>query len=94
VVAEATGRVCGVGLLRRSGELLLFYVASGHQRCGVGRSVHSALETWARTSGLCRLHLESTASARAYIESMGFRPTGAARPLFGVLRVYPYEKRL
>jgi ClpX C4-type zinc finger len=32
--------------------------------------------------------------ARPFYERLGYRPTGPAQPRFGVLHVYPYEKRL
>ncbi|MDE2271407.1 MAG: GNAT family N-acetyltransferase [Xanthomonadaceae bacterium] len=94
VVEEVDGKLRGVGVLRRDGELLLFYVAPGHWRRGLGRDIHAALETRAIEWGLPKLHLESTFAARRFYESMGYRPDGHARPLFGVLSVYPYAKRL
>lgn len=94
VVAEVDGAVRGVGLLHRSGELRLFYIAPGHQRSGLGREIHAALEALAPAWGLSRLHLQSTSVARAFYAALGYRPAGAVRPLFGVLRAYPYEKRI
>jgi GNAT superfamily N-acetyltransferase len=94
VVAEVGGRVRGVGLLRRSGELLLFYVDPGHQRSGLGRGIHAALEEQARSWGLDKLHLESTATARPFYEALGYRSAGPETSLFGVLRAYPCEKAL
>lgn len=94
VVEEVRGKVRGVGVLRRDGELLLFYVAPDHQRLGMGRRIHAELEARAIHAGLSRLHLESTLAARAFYESLGYAPVGPARPLFGVLSVYPYAKLL
>lgn len=94
VVEEVRGKVRGVGVLRRDGELLLFYVAPDHQRLGLGRKIHAELEARAIHAGLPGLHLESTLAARAFYESLGYAAAGPARRLFGVLSVYPYAKPL
>lgn len=94
VVAEVGRKVRGVGLLHSDGALLLFYISPDHQRRGLGREIHAALEDRARSLGLTRLHLQSTDRARPFYVSMGYRPAGESRALFGVLRAYPYEKML
>lgn len=94
VVAEADGRLLGVGPLHRSGELNLFYLAPGAQRQGIGKAIHFALEDKAKTWGLPKLKLDSTLWARTFYERLGYRPAGSPRPRFGVLHVYPYEKAL
>lgn len=94
VVVEADGRLSGVGLLHRGGEIQLFYLAPGAQRQGMGRAIHAALEAQARAWGLQKLHLDSTAMARPFYEALGYQATGASIPRFGVLRCYPYEKVL
>ena len=94
VVVESEGVVRGVGLLHCSGEVRLFYVSPGYQHRGLGRRIHSALESHARFLGLSKLRLESTLSACKFYEMLGYIPAGAEKSLFGVLRVYPYEKPL
>lgn len=94
VIAEANGRMQGVGLLRRSGEIVLFYLSPGAQRQGMGKAIHSVLEEKANAWGLPELKLESTALACLFYENLGYRSAGAAVPRFGVLRAYPYEKAL
>jgi GNAT superfamily N-acetyltransferase len=94
VIAESAGRVVGVGLLHRSGEINLFYLAPGVQRRGIGKAIHAALEEQARVWALRELKLDSTTLARAFYEKLGYRSTGAAEPRFGELQVYPYEKTL
>lgn len=94
VIAERDGRLCGVGLLHRSGGIRLFYIDPGHQRHGAGRAIHAALERQAHAWELPRLHLDSTADACAFYEALGYRSTGPARPRVGVLQCFPYEKRL
>jgi GNAT superfamily N-acetyltransferase len=94
VIAEANGRLSGVGLLHRDGEVRLFYLVPGAQRRGTGKAIHAALEEQARAWGIPELKLESTALARAFYERLGYRSTGPAMPRFGVLRCYPYVKSL
>ncbi len=94
VVEEVNGEVQGVGLVHRSGELRLFYVAPGHERKGLGRSIHEALVAHARLWGLPEIHLESTSVARQFYESLGYRSAGPQKPMFGVLRAYPYTKEI
>jgi GNAT superfamily N-acetyltransferase len=94
VIAEREGRLCGVGLLHRSGAIRLFYIDPGQQRHGAGRAIHAALERQAHAWKLPRLHLASTANACAFYKALGYRSTGPARPRVGVLRCFPYEKWL
>jgi len=94
VVAEIDSRLVGVGLLHRSGEIRLFYLDPGVQRQGIGRAIHRALEEHACAWGLRTLTLDSTATACAFYETIGYRSVGAARPAFGVVHTYPYEKQL
>jgi GNAT superfamily N-acetyltransferase len=94
VIAEAGREVVGVGLLHRSGEIRLCYLAPGAQRKGIGKAIYLALETQARSWGLRILKLESTVSARQFYEALGFRPAGMATPGFGISHCHPYEKRL
>lgn len=92
VVAEVASEIQGVGLVHRSGELRLFYVAPGHARQGLGRNIHAALVTQARSWGLTEIHLESTSVARQFYESLGYRSAGPQKAMFGVLQAYPYVK--
>ena len=94
VIAEAGGRLSGVGLLNRSGEIRLLYLAPNAQRQGVGKAIHLALEQKAHAWGLVALTLDSTALACPFYEKLGYRPAGAKRPRFGVLYSYPYKKVL
>lgn len=94
VVAKCKGNLCGVGLLHRSGEIRLFYIDPESQRRGAGRAIHAALEQQAHAWGLPRLHLDSTANARAFYEALGYRNVGPARLRVGVLQCFPYEKQL
>jgi GNAT superfamily N-acetyltransferase len=92
VVEEVDGVIQGVGLLHRSGEVRLFYVAPEQLRKGLGRRIHEALEIHAALWGLPELRLESTSVARRFYESLGYRAAGAEKNFFEVLRVFPYAK--
>ena len=94
VIAEGRDCLLGVALLHRSGEINLLYLAPSVQRQGIGRALHSALEEKARIWGLVKLMLDSTLLACPFYEKLGYRSMGAARPRFGVLHSYPYEKTL
>jgi GNAT superfamily N-acetyltransferase len=94
VVGEMSGGVLGVGLLNRSGEINLLYLAPNAQRQGMGKAIHAALEEKARAWGLQELKLDSTALACPFYEKLGYRSAGVARPRFGVLHSYPYTKML
>ena len=94
VVADSDNRLAGVGVLQRTGEILLFYLDPGAQRQGIGRIIHAALEAKANEWKLASLHLDSTSLARHFYEALGYRAIGAAVPRFGVLQCFPYSKRL
>jgi len=94
VVVESAGRLLGVGVLHRSGEILLFYLAPDAQRRGIGTMIHAALEKKAAQWGVTSLHLDSTALARPFYEALGYQPDGAAVTRFGVLQCFPYSKQL
>lgn len=94
IVVEAEGRVVGIGVLKRSGDVNLLFLAPEVKGRGMGRAIHDALEAQARSWGLREMTLESTELACPFYERMGYRPAGGARPLFGVLHAYPYVKTL
>ena len=89
VVAEIDSRICGGGMLRRSGDLDLCYVLPGKERLGIGSAMVRALEARARHWRLSRLQLISTVNARAFYEHLGYEFTGEdSVPGRGVLRDY------
>lgn len=94
VVAEVDGPVSGVGLVHRSGEIRLVYLAPGSQRQGLGRAIYAALEAQARTWGLRTLHLDSTLLARPFYEALGYHPAGTVTSHYCAMQCYPYEKIL
>jgi GNAT superfamily N-acetyltransferase len=72
VVAEMEAVLCGVGGIRKNGELDFCYILPGRERLGIGRSLLSALEAQAALWGLGKLHLISTLTARHFYERHGF----------------------
>lgn len=94
IVAELRERIAGVGLLHRSGEIRLFYVAPGSQRLGIGGAICTALEECGRSWKLSVLHLCSTAAARAFYEAHGFAPCGEQKHVHGTLSCFPYRKAI
>jgi GNAT superfamily N-acetyltransferase len=94
VVAEASDQTMGVGLLHRSGEIRLCYVAPGSQRQGIGRAIILELEQSAGAMELLKVTLDSTGSARPFYERLGYRTAGEPQPGFGVSLRHPYEKTL
>ena len=94
VVAEANDQIVGVGLLHRSGEIRLCYLAPGTQRKGVGKAIYLAFEERAKAWQLKTLKLESTVLGRQFYEAMGFHSAGIATPGFGISHCHPYEKQL
>ena len=94
VVVEAEGRVTGIGVLKRSGDVNLLFLAPEARGRGMGKAVHAALEAQAERWGLREMKLESTELACRFYERLGYRSAGDARTQFGVLRAYPYVKAL
>lgn len=94
VIAEIDGHVSGVGLVHRSGEIRLVYLAPGSQRQGIGRAIYAALEAQALAWGLRKLHLDSTLLARPFYEALGYHPAGAVTSHYCAMQCYPYEKTL
>ena len=94
LVAELDSAIAGVAELRRSGEICLFYVRPDCVRVGVGRALLLALEAHARAWQITALKLDSTLSARPFYERYGFASEGQSSLHYGVLRGYPYSKRL
>jgi GNAT superfamily N-acetyltransferase len=94
VVAELQNEIVGVGLIHRSGDIRLCYLAPGLQRQGIGASIYWALEERAKVWGLDQVHLESTVGARKFYEHLGFRPAGPRTSGCGASHCYPYEKTL
>jgi putative acetyltransferase len=71
-VAEMDGLVVGFGELESDGHLGRFYVHHLHQRQGIGRIIHAAIETEARKLKLTRLFTEASITARPFFARLGY----------------------
>ncbi len=69
VVAELNSEVCGVGMVRVSGDLDLCYIQPGKERLGIGAAILRALEAQAARWSLNKLQLISTANARFFLRA-------------------------
>ena len=94
VVTESDAAVNGVGLINRSGEVLLCYVTPEALGRGFGSALLAALESEARRWGVHKLRLDSTLFARRFYEKHGYVSAGDAVCSFGSSCGYPYEKAL
>ena len=77
LVASCDGRLAGVAAARRSGELLLLYVAPGAAGRGCGTALLAAAEAWLRAVGAPAVRLESTVTARDFYRARGYAEVGA-----------------
>ena len=71
-VAEEAGRPVGFAELEANGHIDRVYVASDHQRRGIGRQLLAAVVAEARRVGLARLFTEASITARPFFEAQGF----------------------
>lgn len=81
LVAENDRAICGVGMVRSDGEVLLNYVSPETRFQGVSRAMLSALEDEAVKRGATSATLESTLTARRFYSECGYVPGTAANPL-------------
>jgi GNAT superfamily N-acetyltransferase len=74
-VAVDAGSIVGVGMLGRTGEIMLNYVSPDARWRGVSKALLAHMENEARTKHVLRCTLESTKTARAFYEAAGYGPT-------------------
>jgi GNAT superfamily N-acetyltransferase len=94
VVADGGGALCGVAAIQPTGEISLNYVAPEARFRGISKALVAALEAWAVERGLARCTLRSTATARRFYASAGYRDTGPPTPGYGITIGYPMAKQL
>ncbi|WDR04040.1 GNAT family N-acetyltransferase [Devosia algicola] len=75
-VAVDAGSIVGVGMLGRTGEIMLNYVSPDSRWRGVSKAMLTHMETEARTKHLWQCTLASTKTARAFYNAAGYVPTG------------------
>jgi ribosomal protein S18 acetylase RimI-like enzyme len=93
-VAEEGGRVAGVGMLTRDGEVQLDYVSPDFRFRGVSKALLSAMEAEARALGLAEMWLGATQLATEMYASCGWRVTAEVESQFGTLPSRLMRKRL
>lgn len=94
IVAEHESRVCGVALLKRSGEMNLFYLLPEAKSQGIGHALLAALEGQAVRWGTPEIFLKSTAAAQSFYRKHGYKPTGSAIRVLGNLSAVPFSKTI
>jgi GNAT superfamily N-acetyltransferase len=94
-VATGDAQIVGVGAIDNSGEITLNYVSPDARFRGVSKALIARLEARALELGLSTVTLESTATARRFYISAGYRQAGPPGPsFFGESLCYPMEKQL
>lgn len=79
-VADKEGEIVGVGLMSKTGEILLNYVSPDARFRGVSKALLSHMEAKASSDGLLICSLESTKTAHQFYLSQGYTPlTGGSR---------------
>jgi len=94
LVAVKGNSIVGVGLVRRSGELEVCYVAPEATARGVGTKLLEALEQAAKQWGVPEISLKSTATARRFYHRRGYTESSGPVVMFGGLNAYPLRKAL
>jgi GNAT superfamily N-acetyltransferase len=80
-VAVDSSCIVGVGMLGRTGEIMLNYVSPDARWQGVSKALLAHLEGEARTMHVQQCSLESTRTARSFYEAAGYVPTGSGEKL-------------
>ena len=94
LVAEGDTGVAGCGLLTHEGKIVLLYVSPAARFWGVRKALLTSLEREAVAVGVRDIHLSSTATAKRFYESCGYRSCGEPEKGFGVIRSYPMSKQV
>jgi GNAT superfamily N-acetyltransferase len=94
VVAVNHDRVCGFGMIKRTGEIGLLYVAPEHRFHGASKLMLRALEQQAALWGLKAVAATSSLTARAFYIRCGYEASGEPVKGFGITHGYPVSKRL
>lgn len=92
-VVERDGSICGVGGIRKSGEVTLNYVAPPYRFSGVSRLLLAHMEQQLRGRGVKNARLTSTETARHFYETSGWRGKGEPQWWLGMVG-YSMEKSL
>jgi GNAT superfamily N-acetyltransferase len=88
------GAILGIGLLSKAGEIKLNYVSPDARFHGVSMALIRAMEAEAKSLGISRITLNSTATAHRFYLARGYLDEGP--PQMDRLKngIYPMAKRL
>ena len=94
IVAVEEDRVCGFGMIKKTGEIGLLYVAPEARFQGASKLMLQALEQQAVLWGLTSVAATSSLTARAFYLKCGYMPSGEPVRGFGITHGYPVSKTL
>jgi N-acetylglutamate synthase-like GNAT family acetyltransferase len=94
VVGVMEGRIVGVGLLHKYGEIALCYVQPGYLSYGVGKGLLANMERKAKDLGLKTLILKSSLNAVSFYQQHGYIEDGRKEMFLGEIRFQPMRKVL
>ncbi|MPZ55993.1 MAG: GNAT family N-acetyltransferase [Rhizobiales bacterium] len=93
-VAIEGAQIFGVGAIMSSGEIILNYVSPEARFRGVSKGLITRLEAQAADLAVDMITLQSTATARRFYLSAGYKETGPPTKGFGITFGYPMAKAL
>ena len=93
VVAVEGGVIAGVAATAPNGQIRLNYVSPDFRFRGVSKALIAALEDYLRAKGCTRALLDSSQTAHAFYQAVGYRDDGPARP-HGAMTALPMSKDL
>lgn len=73
-VADKEGEIVGIGLISKTGEILLNYVSPDARFRGVSKALLSQMEAYASSNGHLMCSMDSTQTARRFYLSQGYKP--------------------
>jgi GNAT superfamily N-acetyltransferase len=94
IVAVEEDRVCGFGMLKKTGEIGLLYVAPESRFRGASKLMLRALEQQAVLWSLKSVVATSSLTARPFYLKCGYVPSGEPVKGFGITHGYPLSKSL
>jgi GNAT superfamily N-acetyltransferase len=93
-VATEGGTLVGVGAIKSSGEIILNYVSPDARFRGISKALLTRLEVRASELAVEVITLQSSATARQFYLSAGYRENGPAKKGFGKTLAHPMAKQL
>lgn len=93
-VATERGPILGIGAIKSSGEITLNYVSPDARFRGISKALVARLEALASELAIRMITLQSTATARQFYLSAGYKEDGQPTKGFGKTLGHPMAKRL